>query len=219
MKRSHFSLLLGLIILAFTASMLVGQADQGANTDREGGRRRFGEGRPDRSGPNEWRARREEFHRRMTERLRELLEVNEEEWAVLKPRVEKVTQLRRSMRGRRGRVFDFGLLGGRGHGGRARTRSGGGRIDSERRSRPDSGPGGEDNSAQLERSDIEQCSEALQDLLEDDTASNDQITEALTALRKARETARVELEQARRELRDLCTLKQEARFVSLHILE
>ena len=198
MKRSHFSLLLGLVVLAFTASMLIGQADDGANRERERGRRQFGE----RGG------RREEFRRRMTERLRELLEVNDEDWAVLQPRIEKVGQLQRDMRGGIGRGFGFG---GRGRGGRDRGRPGGGRIDSERRGRPGDGPGG----VEREQSDIEQRSEALQDLLEDDTASNDQITEALTALRKAREAKRVELEQARSELRDVCILKHEARLVTL----
>lgn len=208
MKRFYISLLLGLVVLVFTAPVLIGQADEGTNPGRERGRR-FGEGGSGRSS-DQWRARREGFQRRMTERLRELLEASDEDWAVLQPRIEKVTQLQRGMRDGMRLAFGFGGPGSRGRGG--------GRIESEREGRRGGGPGGADAVAR-ERSDIELCSEALQDLLEDEATLNDQITEALTALRKARETARVELEQAQGNLRDLCTLKQEARLVMLRILD
>lgn len=42
---------------------------------------------------------------------------------------------------------------------------------------------------------------------------------ALTALREARAKAREELEKAQKELKDLLTLKQEARLVTMGLLE
>ena len=193
MKRTY---LLGLMLLAFSGSMLIGQADQNAGQDQrhERTQRDSREHRGANLSPDEWRARREEFRRRIAERMRERLEVNNEEWTALEPRIERILQLRSSTRvgfGRRSRS-------GREFGASGRT----------------SGQG----ASRREPSAVQQRVAALRELLDDDSVTNEQITKGLTELRKAREEARAELDKARKDLRDLVTLKQEAYFVVMGFL-
>ncbi len=57
------------------------------------------------------------------------------------------------------------------------------------------------------------ASQALSEVLEQGNASPDQIRAKLTALRAAKEGARQKLAAAQKELREVLTLKQEARLV------
>jgi len=159
--------------------------------DRERGR----EGRGPRS-PEEWRQRMEEFRQRMQDQMREQLGATVEEWKVLQPRIEKVSQLMRQSRG------GFRWMFGR----RDRGRRGG----DDRR--PEGAP-------EREQSDIEMKTEALRSLLDDETSSAGSIKAALDALRKARQKAQDELALARKELREVVTARQEARLVLMGLLD
>jgi len=144
----------------------------------------------------EMRKRFEEFQRRGQERMREQLGINEEEWKVLMPRIEKVQQLQQQGRGMR-----FARPSGR----RGR------RADR----RPERRPEGE---AERQLPDVEKKAEALQNLLKDKASGAEAIKAALGALRKAREKAEKDLATARKELRDVVTVRQEAQLVLLGIL-
>ena len=191
---------LGLIVLAFSGSMLIGQADENVGQDqrRERAQRDSRERRGGDLSPDERRARREEFRRRMAERMRERLEVNDEEWAALEQRIEKIMQLQSRTRVGFRRGFGRRSRGGREFGESGRPRGQG--------------------AGQREPSAVQKRVAALRKVLDDDGATNEQITKGLTELRKAREEARAELDKARKDLRDLVTLKQEAFFVLMGFL-
>lgn len=152
----------------------------------------------DRSG--DWRERVEQFRQQMQERMREQLGASEEEWKVLYPRIQKVQQLQRQTRG--------GFWSMVGWGGRqARRGRRGGQAQ-----RPEVAP-------QRERSEVEKKTEALRNLLEDKSSGAEPLKVALDALRKARAKARQELEAARKELRNVVTVRQEAQLVLIGILD
>jgi len=142
----------------------------------------------------------EEFRTRIEDQLRERLGATEEEWKVLQPRMDKVQQLMRQSRaGLRGM---FGMTG---RGGRGR-RGGDDRQPAE-------------GTTERESSDVEQKTEALQSLLDDETSSAPSIKAALAALRKARQKAQDELAVARKELREVVTARQEAQLVLMGMLD
>jgi len=134
-----------------------------------------------------------EFRRRMEDRMRQQLGATEEEWKVLQPRIEKVQQLQRQIR--------FGFRG----------------FD-RRMGRRDRGPG-DRGPAEREQSEVEKKTEALRNLLDDEASSAAAIKAALDALRKAREQAEKDLAAARKELREVVTVRQEAQLVLMNILE
>ena len=169
--------------------------------DRRGGDRRAGDARRggdrDRGGDRgDWRARMEEFRRRMSDRMREQFGATEEEWKVLQPRIEKVQQLQRQSRGG----------GSRGFGGRGRR----GRPGDDRRA---------EGTPEREQPEVEKKTEALRNLLDDEASGAPAIKAALGALRKAREKAQLELAAARKELREVVTMRQEARLVLMGVLD
>jgi hypothetical protein len=102
MKRQWFPLLLCALTLAVGTSMLIAQearteGDRPSPERREGDRSQRGEGdRGQRRGPSE--AERQEWMQRARDRmsaeLKERLGANDEEWAVIRPRLEKVSELR-----------------------------------------------------------------------------------------------------------------------------
>jgi len=143
------------------------------------------------------RQRMEEFRRRMQERMRERLGATEAEWKVLQPRIEKVQQLQRATRGGF-RIGMGGRRGGRRPGGEAQR---------------------EGDAPQREQSEIEKKSEALRNLLDDQNSAAQAIKAALDALRRAREEAQQDLAAARKELRGVVTVRQEAQLVLMGLLE
>ncbi len=154
-----------------------------------------GEGdRPARDRPARGADRREEFRRRMADRMREQLGATEEEWKVLQPRIEKVQQLQRQSRGG---FMRFGRRGGR--------RPGEGQ-------RPQAAP-------EREQSEVEKKTEALRNLLEDKASTPQAIKAGLDALRAAREKAQQDLAAARKELRAIVTVRQEAQLVLMGLLD
>lgn len=131
-----------------------------------------------------------QFRERMLNDIKERLAATDEEWTVLKPKVEKVQAAQ--MAAMSGRFGGF-----RGRGG-------------------DGNRGGDSN---RQRSATEQASRDLRELLENKDAPADQIVEKLKAVREARAKAKAELEAAQKDLQSVLTPRQEAVLVSSGTLE
>ena len=131
----------------------------------------------------EWR---ERFAKREAERMTEKLGITADEWKVLAPRVQKVQTLLRDAQPSRM------MMGGR------RGRGGQG--------------GAGANGAEVKLSPVQTATEALRKLLEDKAAKAPQIKSKLADLRMAREKARQELAVARKALRDVLSVRQEAQM-------
>lgn len=191
------------LVMALPAGRGISQEDGGAKP--EGGARPEGDMERMASEvirnwptPEEMQERIAEWRKRREDRTREKLGATEEEWQVLKPRIEKVQSLQRSgMRGRMRGMFSRWSRRGRDRGG-----------DRDRPERPE-----------RELSPMEQAREKLEKLLDDETAKTVSVKTALDDLRTARQKRADELAAARKELREVCSLKQEGRLVLMGILE
>jgi hypothetical protein len=140
----------------------------------------------------------EEFRVQMEARMKERLGVNDDEWKVIQPKMEKVTTAQRDARG-----FGGGFGGGRDRG---RGGQGGGAAAA----------GGAE---QRQESPVAKASSELRATLDKKDASADEINAKLTALRDARAKAKADLETAQKELKEVLTARQEAVFVSMGMLE
>ena len=132
----------------------------------------------------------------MAERMKEQLQIGDQEWTVIEPKLMAVMTLSREASGGMGRMGFFG---------RGRRGPGGDRPD-----RPDR--------PERELSAVEKASEALFTTLEDENASVEKIKKVLTDLRKAREAARQKLAVAQKQLQQLLTIRQEAQLVGMGLL-
>jgi Spy/CpxP family protein refolding chaperone len=135
----------------------------------------------------------EDFRKRMSEQMKTSLKVNDEEWSVLQPLIEKVTEKQRDASGR-----SFGFGDRRSSSGGSSSSGG----DSSRSERPGS----------AER-------DALRTTLQNEGASSEEIKAKLNALREIRKKSTAELATAREELKKVVTVRQEAVLVSMGILE
>ncbi|KPK65569.1 MAG: hypothetical protein AMK73_02595 [Planctomycetes bacterium SM23_32] len=144
-------------------------------------------------GGRQWGGDPEQMRQRMMERMKETLGADDEEWAIIAPRLEKVQTLARQAGGG-GVGFLFG------------GRRGGGRR----------GPAPEQ---QGEQSAVEKAADSLRAVLNDETATAAQVKESLSAYREAREKARQELAKAQENLREVLSVKQEAQLVLMGLLE
>ena len=68
-------------------------------------------------------------------------------------------------------------------------------------------------------SEVQKASDELRALLGSESATPEQVKAKLTALREARAAARQKLAQARADLQQVLTVKQEARLVLMGLLE
>jgi hypothetical protein len=137
---------------------------------------------------------RQQMAERMSQFIREKLVVtNDDEWAVIQPKLTKVTEIRMQV-AFAGMGGFRGMMGGnRGGGG-----GGGNRFGGMMQSTPEA--------------------DALQTAL-DSNAPKDQVKTALENLRAVRQRQKDELAKAQNELREMLTLRQEATLVSLGILD
>lgn len=184
----HRKGLLALVIVGALSLIVAGQA-----ISQDGGR----DGRGDRGGrgqrdPEQMRQMMERFRQRNAERMKERLGVNDEEWKILAPRVEKTQTLVRDASGAGMRGMRGGRRGGR---------------------------GGAPAMPEQEQTAVQKKTEALRTLLENESAKPAEIKAALAELRKAREKARQELAVARKQLREVVTLRQEAQLVLMGLLD
>lgn len=181
--------LLALVAVAAVGAVWVGQAIS-QQQDRPRDRQPRGEARRQRD-PEEMRKRMEQWRKRAAERMRESLGASEEEWKVLQPRIEKVQTLSRQLRS--------GAIRGRRTGRRPRRPA--------------------DAAADRKQTDIEKKVQALQKILQDKNSKAEQIKPALKAFREAREKVGKDLAKARKNLREVVTVRQEAQLVLMGLLD
>jgi len=183
------------MLLALTAAVVAGTCWLGQALSQQDPPAPGNGARPGRGGA---RMTPEEMRKRMQDRMRERLGATEEEMKVLGPKIEKVSTLQRAGRG--------------GFGGGMAARGGG-----RRGGTPGATPA--PGAPAREQSDVQKKTEALQSLLDDQASSSSAIKAALDALRAAREKAAQELEAARKDLRAVVTVRQEAALVLMSVLD
>ena len=123
--------------------------------------------------------------------IKEQLGANDDEWKVIQGKLDKVMNAQRDSRG--------GMFGG-GPGGRRGGRGG-------------------DQPSDQPSSPVQTASRDLRTALENKSATSEEITTKLTALREARDKARAELQTAQKDLKEVLTPRQEAVLVSMGMLE
>ncbi len=139
----------------------------------------------------------DEMRARMAERVRELLEVkNDDEWKLISARLEKVTEARNEVRSLSG---DMRMLF-------SREGSGG---DQGGRTRGPGGFGGGTPNA-----DAEALSKAVQS-----KAPSDEMKQKLARVREARKNAEAKYDKASEDLRQVLTIRQEATLVAIGTLK
>jgi hypothetical protein len=174
-------------MLTAIATLLVGvnfeaQAQQRERGERGQQQRERGEFNP------------EQFRERMNERLREQLGVkDEEEWKVIQPRIQRLTEarLRTATTGMGGMGAMLGRQGGPGGG----------------------GPGARGGAAAAGSQAAQELQQAL-----DSNASAEQLKTRLANLRAERQKREAELKKAEDELKEVLTLRQEAQLVGMGLL-
>ncbi|MEA3225227.1 MAG: hypothetical protein U9Q07_04690 [Planctomycetota bacterium] len=150
---------------------------------------------------------------------------SEEQWTVIKPKLEKVRQLQR--------ITCIGIMTSGGS-------SGGGSSRSQSRKGTATGPGVRGGAttetkpqsrswmrwqwykswgSKPPQSEDEKLCDSLFRLLKNRNANPEEIRQKMDALSKSREQSKQELVKARHELRELLTLDQEARLVALGWLD
>jgi hypothetical protein len=149
----------------------------------------------------------ERMRQMMDQRMKEMFGATDQEWKILGPRVMKVQELSRQVGGGGRGGMMFGGMGRRGGQQGGPGGPGGGRF------------GGRPGAPGTEQTEVEKAMEQLRTLLENTSASPEQIKTQLTTLRSAREKAKQQLAVAQQELRQIITLRQEAQCVMMGMLD
>jgi len=174
------------------------QGDRGQRGGRQGQRGQGGqlrEGQGQRQGGAQGRGQQGQRSqgRSDAERIQERLGATAAEWKVLGPRVMKVSELSRQLRG----------------GGRGNQRGG------SREGRP----GSQQNVPARQPSAVEVAQEQLRTLLDNKSATPDQIKQRVAALRTARKQVRQQLVIAQKNLIQIVTIRQEAQLIMMGLLD
>jgi Spy/CpxP family protein refolding chaperone len=130
---------------------------------------------------------------RMLERIKERMGASDDEWEVIKPRLEEVMKLNRDANGMGGMRGMFG----RGRGNRGPQRP----------------------EADAQATAVQKASTDLQETLEKEAPTTAEIKAKLAALRGAREKNKQQLVTAQQKLKEVLTVKQEAMMVMIGMLE
>jgi len=201
-------LLIGLLMTtpSFSQEQQTGQREQrgsrqgqrGQRRDRQdqrgqGGQLREGQGQRQGGAQGRGQQGQRSQGRSDAERMQERLGATEAEWKVLGPRVMKVSELSRQLRG-----------GGRGN---QRGGSRGGRPDSQQ------------NAPARQPSAIEVAQEQLRALLDNTSATPGQIRQRVAALRTARKQVQQQLVVAQKNLIQIVTVRQEAQLIIMGLLD
>ena len=199
MRRKVMTISVAVCVLALVAGLSLAQ--QAGGGGQGGGRRGGGQG----GGRGNFDP--AQMRQMMTQRMKEQLNVDDQAWKVMEPRLMKVMELNRQASGM-GRGM-FGMMGGRrgGPGGPGGANDAGGQAAPAR----GSGPNGEQTA-------LDKATAQLQTTLENQSASPDDIKKQLTAVREAREKAKQELAAAQQDLKQILTLRQEAQLVMMGLL-
>lgn len=140
------------------------------------------------------------FRAQQAKQMQEALGATDEEFKALQPKIEKVQNLQRDVRG--GGMFGMG----RGQGRRPR---GGDQTQPTPTPAPDAPP----------QSETQKALAGLTKLLDNKDTKAEDIKTALTAYRDAKAKAKADLEKAQKELKELLTVRQEAVLVTRGLLE
>lgn len=197
---------LTLMIAVFALSLTGPVLAQERGGDGGGDRPRMSREQWESMSEEEREAFREEMRARMAERQaereqeqRKAMEMSEEEWELIGPKIIAIRQMQQQRQ----------IADGRGFGGRGGPQGG----DQQ---------GGRGGFGNIELSEdavaIQEASTELRELLEDEAASSDEIKDALKALRNARNAMDTKIKQAQEDLRGLLTTKQEAMLVAQGVL-
>lgn len=144
----------------------------------------------------------DEMRARMSERMRELLDVkNEDEWKLISARIEKVSEAQREVRSLNG---DMRLLF---------SRSGDQGGGDSGRSRGPGGPGGSPFGG-TPNPDAEAFSKAITN-----KAPTDELKQRMARVREARKAAEGKYDRAADDLRQVLTVRQEATLVGIGLLK
>ena len=181
-----------------------------------------------------------EMRQRMAEQMKQALDVNDEAWKQLGPKIEKVHRLQRdlSVGGGMGMMFGPGPGGPpMGFGGRDGFRPGGpgpatrpaadndGPPPDDRGPGPGGPPGGPGGDfgfgpgGDHHHSAVQQKFEDLQDTLDDKDAKPQDIKAKIEAFHKARTLAKADLAKAQDELRAMLNPQQEAVLITMGVLD
>lgn len=163
-----------------------GQRPEAGRQDRGGGERTRG------GGQREGGFDRASMQERMLGMMKERVGATDDEWTIIKPRLEKVMELSRNAGGMRG-------MFGRGRSSRGDR---GSREETEAPTEP-----------------VQIAADDLQKTLDKEAPSAAEIKAKLAALRGAREKNKQELVIAQQKLKEILTVKQEALLVMMGMLE
>ncbi len=144
-----------------------------------------------------------QFRERMTEMAKETLEINDEDWKTVGPLLEKTVEAQMAVP----------RMGGFGRGMRRRGPDAG-----DAPGRP-GGPGGPSGPGGPPRFTQSPEAEALQKVLDSKDSTKDQIQTAVKAFRNERTKKEKALQEARKELREVLTVRQEAMLVMYGLLD
>lgn len=147
----------------------------------------------------------DEMRARMAERMRELLDVkNDDEWKLIQARLEKVQEAQREVRSLSG---NMGLLFSRG------GEQGGQGGGDNNRGRGPGGPGGSPFGG-TPNPDSEAFSKAVQN-----KAPTEELKQRMARVREARKNAEAKYEKSADDLRQVLTVRQEATLVAIGLLK
>jgi hypothetical protein len=196
--------IVSIVGLLFAGQSLSQPAQQGQRAGAQGPGGAM-QGGPPQGGPGGPQFDPAQMRQMMEQRMQEMLGATAEEWKVLGPRVMKVQELSRQTGGRGPgmMVFGRGMRGGSGGPGGP------------------GGPGGRGPVVVMNRdlTEVEKIQEELQTMLDNTSATPDQIKAELTKLRAAREKTKQELAKAQQDLRQVLTVRQEAQLILMGMLD
>ena len=203
--------ILGAVVVSIVGLLLVGQSLSQPQQSQQRGQRGQRGGTQDTQRQQMQRGQfdPERMRQMMNQRMQELFGATDAEWKILGPRVMKVQELSREVGGGGRGGMMFGGMGRRGGFGGPGGPGGPGGDQ----------PGGRQGAPGREQTEVEKATESLQTLLENTSATPEQIKNQLTTLRAAKEKAKQQLAVAQQELRQIITLRQEAQCVMMGMLD
>jgi Spy/CpxP family protein refolding chaperone len=160
----------------------------------------------------------EAMRQRAEQRLKDMLEVKDEEWKVLQPKLQKIQQLQRDANPRAMGMMPFGPPGGPGGAvfiGPGGPPPGGGQVIGGGAPPGGFGPGGPDQNP----SPVQEKLNDLRETLQNKDSTPEDIKAKVQALRDARAQAKVDLAKAQEDLTSGVTPRQEAVLLSLGYLD
>jgi len=230
-KRSVIVGLVALMVLSLVVSVVMAADEDKKPASRErGDRTRVAGGDRGQRGQGGERGQRgpggmADFQKRIMGMYKENLGASDVEWKIIEPKLTKVMELSREsrssgMRGMMGR--SRGVRGGDAtRGGRGGDVTRGGRGGDATRGERGGDRGGRTpppREGDRPESEIQKASTALDTVLENKSATNDQIKAKLLQLRKAKEKAQQVLVAAQKDLKSVLTVRQEAKLVAAGML-